>query len=109
VSAEAVRALRCAADHGGECFYCGRPLSTRHEHDHFPVAHHHGGTHTVPACLACHAELDRTPIEDWNPTVVFGGLMGLWAKASTSERLVLAKMIKITDALAAMLDGHQQG
>jgi hypothetical protein len=47
------------------CFYCGRFLSPRHEHDHFPIPRRAGGTATVPACIDCHDLKDRFPVFAW--------------------------------------------
>jgi hypothetical protein len=43
------------------CFYCGRLVSPRHEHDHFPIPRRAGGIATVPACINCHDLKDRFP------------------------------------------------
>lgn len=48
-----------------ECFYCGAALSTRHEHDHFPIPFDDGGKRTVPACINCHDLKDRIPLDEW--------------------------------------------
>jgi hypothetical protein len=80
-------ACACAA-----CFYCGAPLSSRHEHDHYPVPQRHGGDRTVPACLNCHDLKDRLPLREWPAAakkqameefmaaVPFGPARILWAK-----------------------------
>lgn len=74
------------------CFYCGSPLSSRHEHDHYPVPKRHGGDRTVPACLNCHDLKDRLSLKDWPAhakkqameelmaAVPFGPARILWAK-----------------------------
>lgn len=48
------------------CFYCGRLVSPRHEHDHFPIPRLAGGIATVPACINCHDLKDRFPIGNWS-------------------------------------------
>lgn len=51
---------------GGPCFFCGRSLvGLRHEHDHFPIPHRHGGREVVPACIACHDLKDRSDLFNW--------------------------------------------
>ncbi len=47
------------------CYYCEAALSTRHEHDHYPIPASCGGMKTVPACVNCHDLKDRVPVEDW--------------------------------------------
>jgi hypothetical protein len=41
------------------CCFCGSPLSSRHEHDHFPRPARHGGDQVFPICLNCHDLKDR--------------------------------------------------
>jgi hypothetical protein len=54
------RCLECET-----CFYCGRFVTPRHEHDHFPVPRRAGGFETVPACVDCHDLKDRFTLESW--------------------------------------------
>lgn len=75
----------CAA-----CFYCEATLSPRHEHDHWPTAARHGGTHTVPICVNCHDLKDRTamnnvPVDVWFKAFKESGPLGriLIARASS--------------------------
>lgn len=110
------------------CFYCGDPLSVRHEHDHFPVPKRAGGTTVVPACINCHDLKDRTPLLHSDPTFVLGGLIeligdqvgpadftrqdlpmvveqmgdviGRWADLSVEARLVYAKLRAAVEDMA---------
>lgn len=41
------------------CFYCERPVATRHEHDHYPTPKECGGSRVVAACINCHDLKDR--------------------------------------------------
>lgn len=47
------------------CFYCEMYLSSRHEHDHFPVRWSYGGEGTVPVCVNCHDLKDRVHLDNW--------------------------------------------
>lgn len=47
------------------CYYCEMYLSTRHEHDHFPLQWTFGGEGTVPVCVNCHDLKDRVSLENW--------------------------------------------
>ncbi|OBB21103.1 hypothetical protein A5761_03060 [Mycolicibacterium setense] len=62
-----------------ECFYCGNPLSMRHEHDHFPVPARAGGNHVVPACYNCHDLKDRVQVGDWPVSATFMAVLDLMA------------------------------
>ena len=55
----------CRCEHETGCFFCEMPLTTLHEHDHYPVAKALGGTETVPACMTCHDAKDRIPLGEW--------------------------------------------
>jgi hypothetical protein len=56
---------------GGPCFYCRESLiDVAHEHDHFPVAHRHGGRLTVPACKRCHRIKEREFLHVWSPAAL---------------------------------------
>lgn len=47
------------------CYYCEMYLSTRHEHDHFPLQWTYGGEGTVPVCVNCHDLKDRVSLTKW--------------------------------------------
>jgi hypothetical protein len=64
----------CGCD---RCFYCDTPLSSRHEHDHFPVPEELGGAETVPACVNCHDLKDRVLLRDWPIGAVAAGVKAL--------------------------------
>lgn len=92
------------------CFYCQNQVSPRLlEWDHFPVPQALEGTQVVPACRNCHDLKDRMNLEGWDASAAFGGLMGLWTKATTDERLVLAKLFAITMQGLACFKDLQQG
>jgi hypothetical protein len=76
------------------CYICQLPAATV-EYDHFPVPESQGGTNVLPCCLSCHDAKDRAKLEDWDPSVAFRALSGLWEKAERNERLVLAKLISL--------------
>lgn len=52
-------------------------LSSRHEHDHFPVQWAYGGEATVPACINCHDLKDRVNLGNWPSSGAFSGLTEL--------------------------------
>ena len=56
------------------CFYCENALSSRHEHDHFPVPKGCGGTATVAACINCHDLKDRVTLANWPVALAFAGV-----------------------------------
>lgn len=72
------------------CFYCEQPLSSRHEHDHFPVPNSMAGPTTVAACLNCHDLKDRISFTDWQLSACFAAVMGVPPGPS---RILLAKLI----------------
>jgi len=78
-----------------ECYICTRELFGRHERDHFPVPKSLGGKITATICVTCHDQKDRIPLAKWDPEYAHSALVGLWGKADTRERMVLAKMFHI--------------
>jgi hypothetical protein len=86
----------------GVCLYCEVELKYGHEHDHFPIPQRLGGEVTWCVCRGCHDKKDRIPLRHWSLTVVFAALAGLWSKATTDERLLLAKIMTI------MLDAQER-
>ena len=94
-----------AVDEDAECYICGRALHGCGENDHFPVTKSLGGEITFPACQNCHNDKDRVTLANWDATVAFAGLAGLWSKASREERLVLVKIFKIITHAKAVYHG----
>jgi hypothetical protein len=77
-----------------ECLYCDAMLSTRHEHDHYPLPVRHGGKETVCVCVNCHDLKDRVPLERWGDMDrTMAAFSGLWGKADPLERIVLSKLL----------------
>jgi len=71
------RKPRCACE---ECHYCGMPVAYSHQHDHFLVPKHAGGSATVAACANCHDLKDRTRFHDWNTSFAIDGVLGLFGR-----------------------------
>lgn len=71
------------------CFYCRAPLSTRHEHDHFPIPFRHGGDQVVACCLNCHDLKDRLPLHAWPIDELYRAIEEL----PPLGRLLLVKLI----------------
>jgi hypothetical protein len=65
---------RCLCD---ACFYCGNPLSSRHEHDHFPLPKRFGGEDIVPSCLNCHDLKDRISLAQWPTEALARAMIGM--------------------------------
>lgn len=63
------------------CVYCGSGLSSRHEHDHFPIPKRHGGEEVYPVCLNCHDLKDRIRLDDW-------GFVDAWQAISDAPPVV---------------------
>lgn len=74
------------------CYYCEMYLSTRHEHDHFPLQWTYGGEGTVPVCVNCHDLKDRLPLERWPP------IGALATFEEVIETLVPPKTIELVSA-----------
>lgn len=72
------------------CFFCGCVLSSRHEHDHFPLPAPAGGKETVPICLTCHDLKDRIPFLDWPTELVSEWLEAL--RGNHAAMLLFAQM-----------------
>lgn len=79
------------------CYVCDRLVGASGERDHFPVSDSLGGTETMVICSPCHDLKDRLPMDGWAPGVAYSLLSGLWGKATTEERLVLAKMFHVAN------------
>ena len=98
------------------CYICKDEIIGKGEKDHFPRSKSLGGTLTLPICISCHTQKDRYGFDgSWNPEVTWSALMGLWGKASTLERLVLAKFFHVANQGLAtlnkqtsMIDGLQK-
>lgn len=76
-----------------DCTVCGR--FSKVELDH-PIPKACGGEFLIPLCLTCHDSLDRSPLLSWSATEALSGLMSLWGKCGTPERLMILKMVRIT-------------
>lgn len=72
------------------CFYCGRFLSPRHQHDHFPRPRRAGGVDTVAVCVDCHDLKDRYPLLDWPLHLLGPTLNGLQAAPALELQVALA-------------------
>ena len=80
------------------CFYCDMPLSSRHDHDHFPVPKELGGTATVPCCINCHDLKDRQA----NHICHLVGWAQLWPQLSPITRITLANAMTLVDRALAL-------
>lgn len=74
---------------GESCGYCGCTLSSRHEHDHFPVPKRHGGEEVIPICLNCHDLKDRINFNDWNPSMAWRAI----AEAPAEVKIFYGMMV----------------
>jgi hypothetical protein len=87
------------------CFYCEQPLSSRHEHDHFPVPGRHGGIATVPACVNCHDRKDRMSFADWmDGTGAAVEFLDAVRALPPTSRLVIAKLVGLLLDTRAQLE-----
>lgn len=75
-----------------QCVVCG---DYRHCEMHHIKPGSMGGKMTVPLCLSCHEQIDRTPLGDWDAGEAFGAMSGLWNKCSKPERLLLLKFLSV--------------
>lgn len=73
-----------------DCFYCGRFLSPRHQHDHFPRPRRAGGLNTVAVCVDCHDLKDRYPLDRWPVHLLAPALDGLQATLALELQVALA-------------------
>jgi hypothetical protein len=89
------------------CYICDGFVGASGQRDHFPVPRSMGGRLTMVICNACHDIKDRVPLDGWDPSVSFAGLAGLWAKATTKERLVLVKMFHVVSQGVAFKGGGE--
>jgi hypothetical protein len=81
---------RAGFDHIGlTCGYCSSPLSSRHEHDHFPVPVRHGGEDVIPVCVNCHDLKDRINLDEWDFLAVWRSI----TEAPVEVKLLYAKVI----------------
>lgn len=68
----------CTRCHDETCFFCENYLSSRHEHDHYPIPARAGGTETVAVCVNCHDLKDRMSVVQWpgsSATIAVQGLL----------------------------------
>lgn len=77
------------------CYVCKSIVAPKHEHDHFPVPKRMGGEAVLCICVNCHTIKDRMGLAEWNPSTAFTALAGLWEKATTDERMMLAKLFHV--------------
>lgn len=83
------------------CCYCGAPLSTRHEHDHFPVPKRHGGKEVYPVCINCHDLKDRLDFRNWN----FDAFCSAFGGLNTEGKIMMARVIAMEyDAKAKLAE-----
>lgn len=85
------------------CYICERPIIGKGEHDHFPLPRSLGGEMTMPICKDCHHAKDRVGLGNWDASLAFSALSGLWEKANATERLMLGKMFHVCSQGAATL------
>jgi hypothetical protein len=63
-----------------------------------------GGDATLPICVCCHDDKDRTIVGNWEPSTAFASLASLWGKCDRDERLMLAKMFHVCSQGTAAID-----
>lgn len=73
------------------CFYCGRFLSPRHEHDHFPIPRRAGGYRGRFAGDPLPARLRALP--DWSTDELVESVL---AATTTEARLYLADSFSVS-------------
>lgn len=79
------------------CYICENRVGSTGERDHFPIPAEIGGEMVEPICRSCHDMKDRYTLARGHGISLSEGavaLMGLWQKANTDERLMLAKMTR---------------
>ena len=81
------------------CYICGNRVASGGEWDHFPLPHDCGGTNVEPICGSCHDLKDRYALykgKGIDEVEAYVILMRLWDKADTDERLLIAKMARLS-------------
>ena len=78
------------------CFYCDQPLSSRHEHDHFPMPKELGGTKTRPVCINCHDLKDRMALDSLSWFALAGRMQSEWGNMPPATRIFVARMARDT-------------
>lgn len=78
------------------CFYCDQPLSSRHEHDHFPIPKDVGGTMTRPVCVNCHDLKDRMALDSLSWFALAGRMQSEWGNMPPATRIFVARMARDT-------------
>jgi hypothetical protein len=86
------------------CFYCGRFLSPRHEHDHFPRPRRAGGLEIVAVCIDCHDLKDRFPLYVWPVHLLAPTFTGL--QATEALELLVAVASTLPERYRARLARH---
>lgn len=82
---------KCRCVENPTCVYCDMPVSTRHEHDHFPIPKRAGGVEVYPVCVNCHDLKDRVPLDRLDPALVFTAMMQM----PPLGRIILAKVVSM--------------
>jgi hypothetical protein len=77
-----------------KCYVCSAPVRSRGEMDHFPIPKRLGGTKVMPICINCHDDKDRHQFKI-DSEDGFNCALSLWEKATTEERIMLAKLYTI--------------
>ena len=86
------------------CFYCDQPLSSRHEHDHFPVTKLMGGVRTVPVCINCHDLKDRMGMDTMSWFALAGRMEAEWPNMGPATRIFVARLMKVTSQAIGLGD-----
>lgn len=94
------------------CFYCGNPLSQRHEHDHYPVPQRAGGNHLVSVCCNCHDLKDRMRVADWAYSAGYQGMADLMTAlgldpVTLPEHLPDEALLEVLRRVVRRLDLHK--
>lgn len=89
------------------CYICASKLRNRGEMDHFPLPKRHGGMVVMPICVNCHDDKDRRQFK-LDDDDGFNAALGLWNKASTEERIVLAKIYTLLLDSMAFVEEFKQ-
>ena len=86
------------------CLYCDCVLSSRHEHDHFPIPAETGGETMFCVCINCHDIKDRIPIDGRLAGPYLNALLEDWPHLSPLTRVFMAKMMRQFCVWAAKME-----
>lgn len=86
-----------------KCYICSASLRSRGEMDHFPIPKRHGGAMVMPICINCHDDKDRHQFK-FDSQDGFNCMLSLWKKATTEERIALAKLYTLLLDQAVLID-----